>query len=113
MGKSLARVSVAFLVSSLAVGCGMQPTEGDGTVEAAAVVSCPANIAGWAVGTRYNVGSLVSFKGGTFRCIQAHTAVDGWFPDIVPALWGPVQCGGAASPPPAPPPAQQPPAQKP
>jgi hypothetical protein len=77
------------------------------------VVSCPANIAGWAVGTSYKVGSLVTFKGGTFSCIQAHTAVDGWFPDIVPALWNPVQCGGAASPPAAPPPAQQPPAPKP
>ena len=65
-------------------------------------MSCPASVAGWAIGVHYNVGDLVSFKGRIFKAIQAHTPVDGWFPDIVPALWQPVQCGGGA---PAAPPA--------
>jgi hypothetical protein len=115
MGKPLARASLALLLSStLGLGCGVQPQDGDGTAEAASVVSCPASVQAWGVGVHYNVGDVVSFKGAFFQCRQAHTTVDGWFPDIVPALWNPVTCGGATPPPPAPPPAQpRPPAQTP
>jgi hypothetical protein len=94
---------MATLLAFGAVGCGA-PEEGDGTV-AVESVQCPAKLQAWAVGTPYKVGDLVSFNGSVFQCRQAHTPVDGWFPNIVPALWTPVQCSnGTAAPPAAPPP---------
>ena len=98
-------------------GCGAAGSGDEGESSSSALGTvCPATIAGWAIGVPYKVGELVTFKGAVFSCLQAHTPVDGWFPDIVPALWKPVQCtngGGAAAPPPKPtattPPATTPP----
>jgi hypothetical protein len=102
---------MATLLAFAAIGCGA-PEEGDGTVNIESI-QCPAKIDAWTIGRAYKVGDLVSFQGGVFQCRQAHTPVDGWFPNIVPALWTPVQCGGANPPPAQQPPAQQPPAQQP
>lgn len=44
----------------------------------------------WQAYTSYSVGSLVQHNGTTYRCIQAHTALPGWEPNIVPALWQPI-----------------------
>ncbi|MEK8128181.1 lytic polysaccharide monooxygenase [Paenibacillus filicis] len=41
----------------------------------------------WAAGTSYAVGALVSYNGDTYECRQAHTAIAGWEPSNVPALW--------------------------
>ncbi|MEU7913594.1 lytic polysaccharide monooxygenase [Microbispora bryophytorum] len=41
----------------------------------------------WAAGTAYKVGDRVTYGGATYRCIQAHTALVGWEPPNVPALW--------------------------
>ncbi len=41
----------------------------------------------WTAGTAYKVGDLVTYGGKTYKCIQAHTALTGWEPPIVPALW--------------------------
>jgi predicted carbohydrate-binding protein with CBM5 and CBM33 domain len=41
----------------------------------------------WAAGTAYQVGNQVTYNGGTYRCLQAHTAIPGWEPPNVPALW--------------------------
>jgi chitinase/chitodextrinase len=41
----------------------------------------------WAANTAYAVGSIVSYNGLYYRCIQAHTSLTGWEPAIVPALW--------------------------
>ncbi|WP_182883544.1 lytic polysaccharide monooxygenase [Microbispora sp. H10949] len=41
----------------------------------------------WAAGTAYKVGDRVTYAGVTYRCIQAHTALTGWEPPNVPALW--------------------------
>ncbi|MFG6197240.1 lytic polysaccharide monooxygenase [Nonomuraea sp. JJY05] len=41
----------------------------------------------WKAGTAYAVGSTVTYNGVTYRCIQAHTALAGWEPPNVPALW--------------------------
>lgn len=43
--------------------------------------------AAWAPGTAYKVGDLVTYEGKTYKCIQAHTALEGWTPAAVPALW--------------------------
>ncbi|MEO3744966.1 lytic polysaccharide monooxygenase [Plantactinospora sp. B5E13] len=41
----------------------------------------------WQAGTTYQVGSTVTFNGLSYRCRQAHTAIQGWEPPYVPALW--------------------------
>ena len=41
----------------------------------------------WAAGTAYSVGSTVTYGGASYRCRQAHTALVGWEPPNVPALW--------------------------
>src|SRR5712691_8922911 len=51
--------------------------------------------AAWQPNTSYAVGTLVTFNGQTFRCLQAHTSQVGWEPPNVPALWQPVSGGGS------------------
>ncbi|MFF4416231.1 carbohydrate-binding protein [Streptosporangium sp. NPDC001559] len=41
----------------------------------------------WAAGTAYSAGSTVTYGGSTYRCLQGHTAMPGWEPPNVPALW--------------------------
>ena len=41
----------------------------------------------WAAGTTYQVGDRVTYAGKTYQCRQAHTAIAGWEPPNVPALW--------------------------
>jgi chitin-binding protein len=41
----------------------------------------------WAPGTTYAVGAVVTYGGASYRCRQAHTAIVGWEPPNVPALW--------------------------
>lgn len=43
----------------------------------------------WTVGVAYKVNDLVIYvpNGFTYKCLQAHTAIASWHPDIVPALW--------------------------
>ncbi|MGP3932243.1 lytic polysaccharide monooxygenase [Nonomuraea sp. KM88] len=41
----------------------------------------------WKAGTAYTTGSTVTYNGATYRCVQAHTAIAGWEPPNVPALW--------------------------
>ncbi|WP_203186989.1 carbohydrate-binding protein [Streptomyces pratensis] len=41
----------------------------------------------WAAGTSYRAGDRVTHGGVSYRCLQAHSAVTGWEPPLVPALW--------------------------
>ncbi|WP_328972303.1 carbohydrate-binding protein [Streptomyces sp. NBC_00239] len=41
----------------------------------------------WAAGTAYRAGDGVTHGGSPYRCLQAHTAITGWEPPNVPALW--------------------------
>lgn len=41
----------------------------------------------WAAGTAYAVGAVVTYNGASYKCLQAHTALPGWEPPNVPALW--------------------------
>ncbi|MEU4692889.1 lytic polysaccharide monooxygenase [Actinoplanes sp. NPDC023714] len=44
----------------------------------------------WAAGTTYKVGDRVTYGGRTYQCRQAHTAISGWEPPNVAALWAAV-----------------------
>jgi len=50
-------------------------------------------VAVWTPGVYYAEGNVVSYNGTLYTCRQAHTALNGWEPANVPALWLP---GGAA-----------------
>lgn len=43
----------------------------------------------WEEGFAYKIGQVVTYKGKTYTCIQAHTAYvgTGWNPAITPSLW--------------------------
>ncbi len=41
----------------------------------------------WTPGTYYAINDLASYDGNNYRCIQSHTALSGWEPVNVPALW--------------------------
>ncbi|AQS68638.1 carbohydrate-binding protein [Streptomyces pactum] len=41
----------------------------------------------WATGRSYAAGDAVTYGGGSYRCLQAHTSMAGWEPPNVPALW--------------------------
>ncbi|GJF31668.1 dioxygenase [Kitasatospora sp. NE20-6] len=41
----------------------------------------------WAAGTAYRTGDRVTYSSLTYRCLQGHTAITGWEPPYVPALW--------------------------
>src|SRR6266540_7177309 len=88
----------ALLAASVvASGCG---GTGEGGDTQPLSVTCPASVVGWVPNTTYATGDIVSFNGTKYRCVQGHTALDNWQPDIVPALWEPVQCSsGGATPP--------------
>src|SRR4051812_6824121 len=89
------------LVLPLIFGVACSSSDAKSTLSAELSAACAAGPAGWAAGTSYTVGAVVSYKGGVYRCLQAHAALDVWPPDVVPALWEPVSCGAAGSQPPA------------
>ncbi|KOX21370.1 serine protease [Saccharothrix sp. NRRL B-16348] len=41
----------------------------------------------WQPGVAYATGSLVTYDGVGYRCLQGHTSQPGWDPPTVPALW--------------------------
>ncbi|MER7893356.1 lytic polysaccharide monooxygenase [Micromonospora sp. NPDC094482] len=41
----------------------------------------------WTAGRAYQVNDQVTYGGRSYRCRQAHTAIAGWEPPNVPALW--------------------------
>ncbi|MFI5485095.1 lytic polysaccharide monooxygenase [Micromonospora echinaurantiaca] len=49
--------------------------------------SPPAPGGSWTAGRAYQVGDQVTYNGQSYRCRQAHTALPGWEPPNVPALW--------------------------
>ncbi|MBQ1073610.1 lytic polysaccharide monooxygenase [Micromonospora sp. C31] len=56
----------------------------------AAPTTPPAPGGSWTAGRAYQVGDQVTYGGLTYRCRQAHTAIPGWEPPHVPALWSQV-----------------------
>lgn len=41
----------------------------------------------WAAGVAYTADQRIAYDGKLYRCVQAHTAQEGWEPPNVPALW--------------------------
>jgi hypothetical protein len=47
----------------------------------------PCGITQWMTQTLYAVGSVVTYNGITYTCIQSHESELGWTPDQTTALW--------------------------
>src|SRR5579872_1973336 len=53
----------------------------------AATVSC-SGVAAWSGNSvSYSAGTLVTYNGSEYKCLQSHTSQAGWDPADVPALW--------------------------
>lgn len=48
----------------------------------------------WQAGTAYKAGDIVSYGANNYKCVQSHTALTGWEPPNVPALWELYSGGG-------------------
>lgn len=51
------------------------------------IPSATPGAAAWKAGTAYSVGSIVTYSGQSYTCLQAHTSLAGWEPNVTPALW--------------------------
>lgn len=89
--RNLVLVAVIFVG-----GCSARSSQRDITSSLDCAAAPP-----WTPGVTYATGALVTYRGVVYRCVQGHTALDVWPPDIVPALWTPADCN---APPPPPPP---------
>ena len=76
------KVAIVFVATLLALCLGIVMP---GNVSAQ-TVNC-AGVPAWAAGTAYSVGSLVTYTGSEYKCLQAHTSQVGWEPATTPALW--------------------------
>ncbi|GII82262.1 hypothetical protein Ssi03_02520 [Sphaerisporangium siamense] len=54
---------------------------------AARQANVQAAAAAWAPYTAYTAGTVVSYNGVDYQCLQSHTSLPGWEPSNVPALW--------------------------
>src|SRR5262245_43196268 len=41
----------------------------------------------WAPNTPYTAGTLVTYNGAVYKCLQTHTSLVGWEPATTQALW--------------------------
>lgn len=90
---------VALAVS--AVGCLSAPASDGfehGDHQGDALSGACAGLPTWTPGVSYATSSQVQYQGKAYTCLQAHTALSVWAPDIVPALWQETSnCGDGSS----------------
>src|SRR4051812_24952580 len=85
---------LVFALLGVAAGCGSNGDDPSQSSEATVSAAQCAAAAAWAANTTYATGTVVTYGGTTYECVQGHTALPGWTPDAVPALWRPVTCSG-------------------
>ena len=94
----VSRVTFVLAASASIVACAAGIDEPSRGAEGVPVVDCPASIASWAADTSVTRGELAMYHGDVYRCVQSHTTLSVWPPDIVPALWEKVACSGSTPP---------------
>jgi chitinase len=60
---------------------------GNQTTTTTATTTTSGDILPWAVNTAYNVGDKVTYNGNIYQCLEAHTSLSTWTPDVAPSLW--------------------------
>ena len=93
--KARTRILALAAAAILAPACD-DPSSGLGHQDEFVTAAQCAAAKTWAEWTPYAIGTVVTYQGTTYRCIQAHTSQPGWTPSAVPALWGAVGCAGGA-----------------
>lgn len=63
------------------------PTVSPSSTPTVTTTATPPTSQPWAAGVSYTAGTLVTYGGSSYRCLQAHTSLPGWEPANVPALW--------------------------
>ena len=43
--------------------------------------------AAWHVDVNYRVGQIVRHEGSLYRCVQDHTSMESWTPDVSASMW--------------------------
>lgn len=59
----------------------------DSSIAAATYTIGNSSIEVWKEYKAYKTGDIVSYNGVNYKCVQSHTALSGWEPSYVPALW--------------------------
>jgi hypothetical protein len=86
--------AIAVMLAASAVAC--SAASGDDDPGRAGEAACPPTMGDWKPDTYYAAGTFVRYGAATYRCVQSHTTLSVWPPDIVPALWEKVPCTGSA-----------------
>ena len=50
-------------------------------------VPIPQNISEWNINISYSTGNIVLYNQIKYKCLQSHTSLSNWSPDITPSLW--------------------------
>ncbi|RCG22745.1 chitinase [Sphaerisporangium album] len=87
-------VKVMIAAGAMVLPLGTAVALGPSASATATVSSKVAMAAAWAPNTAYTAGTIVTYNGVDYRCVQSHTSLVGWEPPNVPALWTPVGGGG-------------------
>ncbi|MCU0682626.1 MAG: glycosyl hydrolase family 18 protein [Polyangiaceae bacterium] len=93
--------ALLFCLAASGLGGCSAPVDDDASdteeapLSAAQCAAAPA----WAPNVSYARNAPVRYQGKAYECIQAHTSLSTWTPDVTPALWGLANCegGGAGS----------------
>jgi chitinase len=87
----------AVVACALGLAACLDDKSGDLTKRSEDLLTGPcAGLPDWGEGQSYAQGALVQYGGHAYKCIQAHTAITGWTPAAVPALWQETSdCGGS------------------
>ena len=83
-------ITALGLVVSSMVACSAASEADDGA--RAGEMACPATIGDWKPDTYFAAGTFARYDGAVYRCVQSHTTLSVWPPDVVPALWEKVTC---------------------
>ncbi|WP_271219754.1 carbohydrate-binding protein [Streptosporangium carneum] len=83
------------LITTVVLGAGLygasaalaSPASGPRAMHTATPTNIPRT---WTTAQDYKVGDLVLYDLVVYRCLQAHSALEGWEPPGVPALWQPL-----------------------
>jgi chitinase len=94
--KTMLPVLVAFFSAAAITGCSSAADNAQSSHEDLSAAQC-ATATAWAPWVAYSTGTLVTYAGGTYDCVQGHTSEPGWTPTAVPALWTPVTCAGGGA----------------
>jgi chitinase len=100
---------LAPAVLATALGCSSQPGDGASDSQVAHLDSAACSGAkGWTENVAYATGAVTEHQGKIYKCIQGHTSLSVWSPDVVPALWQVTDCAPSADPKPTPTPKPEP-----